>query len=234
MGSRLVVVDPRRTWLADRADVWLRLRPGTDGALAMAFLNHVLHCDTALLNEDFTDRYVSGLERVREQVRDWTVSRASSECGPGVEEATRAVELYAGSHPSSLVWGVSIDMSRSAIGTAHALSTLVAITGNLDIPGGNIFARDPFGIPRRGVPHELFERLEGERIGADRYPIIRTGFPYAHADCLLDQMESGESCPIRGAWVQGTNTLVSSLLPIPPESIASSPGSRQWWHSICS
>jgi anaerobic selenocysteine-containing dehydrogenase/ferredoxin len=211
LGSKLIVVDPRETWLASRADVWLRLRPGTDGALALAFLHHLLVERPELVDREFTGRWVRGIDAVRELVRSWSADRAGSVCGVDPNAISKAAALYASSSPSALQWGVAIDMSRSAVGTAHALTCLAAITGNLDVPGGNVFVRDPGGIPRRGVPRELFESLEAERIGAATYPLIRTGFPYAHADCLLDQLETGEPYPVKAAWIQGTNTTVSSF-----------------------
>ena len=211
LGSKLIVVDPRETWLSSRADLWLRLRPGTDGALAMGLLHQLLVERPDLLDSGFTGRWIRGIDAVRESVRSWTADRAGAVCGVDPGLLSKAATLYASSKPCALQWGVAIDMSRSAVGTAHALTCLAALTGNLDVPGGNVFVRDPWNIPRRGIPQELFERLEAERIGADRFPLIRTGFPYAHADCLLDQLETGDPYPVRAAWIQGTNTTVSSF-----------------------
>ncbi len=60
-GSRLIVVDPRRSETAERAELWLQLRPGTDDALALAMLNVII--TEGLYDRDFVDNWTSGLRR---------------------------------------------------------------------------------------------------------------------------------------------------------------------------
>lgn len=208
LGSRLVVVDPRRTWLAARADFWLRLLPGTDCQLAMCFLGTLFR--RGLADREFLSRWCSGTGVIREQVRSWTPKRAAGACGLDADDIRRAVDVY-GSGTSALQWGLGVDMSRSATGTAFALAGLVAASGNLEVPGGNLLATDPFGMPRRGPDVPGGSELRARRIGIERYPLLGCGVPYAQADILLDQMESGAPYSINAAWIQGTNTFVSSF-----------------------
>ncbi|HBQ87598.1 MAG TPA: dehydrogenase, partial [Syntrophomonas sp.] len=69
MGAKLVVVDPRLTWLAARADYWLQIRPGTDCALAMAMLNVIINED--LYDHDFVENWCSGFEELEERVQEY-------------------------------------------------------------------------------------------------------------------------------------------------------------------
>jgi anaerobic selenocysteine-containing dehydrogenase len=201
-GSRLVVVDPRNTWLAGRAQVHLRLKPGTDGALAMAFLNRM--AGTGRWNRKFTAEWVSGAETTLDAALDWPPSRASRECRVPEDEIRRGADLWLDTPPGALQWGVSVDMSRSALGTAHALASLVVLSGNLDVPGGCVIAADPFGIARRGG----MKQPPG-KTGSSRYPMTEKGFPYASSDVLLEEMEAGRD--VACAWIQGSGTVLNGF-----------------------
>ena len=200
LGSKMIVVDPRETWMARRADIHLSINPGTDAALAMAFL-HVLFKED-LVKREFTDIWVNGANQVHDQVRLFSLERASSECGIPVEDILSAALLYGRSEPAALHWGVSVDMSPSALGTAHALTSLVVLSGNLDVPGGNIIVTDPFGISRRGVDKKLASSLQKTKTGVAEHPMIGSGVPYAQADVLLNEIDKGRR--VECAWYQGT------------------------------
>ncbi|MCK5116947.1 MAG: molybdopterin-dependent oxidoreductase [Candidatus Aegiribacteria sp.] len=200
LGSRMIVVDPRETWMARRADLHLQINPGTDAALAMAFL-HMLFKEN-MVKTEFTERWVNGADEVRKQSELFSPEMASAECGIPARDIISAALLYGQSEPAALHWGVSVDMSPSALGTAHALTSLVVLSGNLDVPGGNVIVTDPFGISRRGVDRKLAESLQKTKTGISEYPMIGSGVPYALADTLLDEIENGRS--IECAWYQGT------------------------------
>lgn len=200
LGSKLVVVDPRETWMARRADVHLAVNPGTDGALALAFLSVLF--DEDLCDRAFTESWVSGAGTVREMAKGFTPEAAEDICGVPAGLIRRAARLYGTSKPAALHWGVAIDMCRSALGTAHALTSLMVLSGNLDVPGGNVVVTDPYGIARRGIDGGTAARMQQRKTGAEEYPMTRSGYPYAHADVLLDGMEAGREIPC--AWYQGT------------------------------
>lgn len=202
LGSRLVVVDPRNTWLAGKADVHLRLKPGTDGAMAMAFLARM--AGTGRWNRAFAGEWVSGAGAAMDAAREWSTSRASRECGVSEDAILQGADLWLDSPPGALQWGVSVDMSRSALGTAHALASLVILSGNLDVPGGCVVTTDPFGIARRGG----MKQPPG-KTGSSRYPMTEKGFPYASSDVLLEEMEAGRE--VACAWVQGSGTVLNGF-----------------------
>lgn len=202
MGTELVVVDPRKTWLARQARVHIGLRPGTDGALALAFLNRMER--TGCWNRDFAGRWVEGCGDVFSCAAGWDAVTAGRECGVDPDVIARGADLWLNASPAALHWGVSVDMSASAIGTAHALASLVVLSGNLDIPGGCVMTTDPFHIPRRGG----VEPPPG-KTGASKYPMTTVGYPYASSDVLLDEMEAGRT--IECAWIQGSGTVVNGF-----------------------
>ena len=207
LGSKMIVVDPRETWMARRADLHLSINPGTDAALAMAFL-HVLFKED-MLKTKFTERWVTGAGEVRKQVKLFSPEMVSAQCGVPAGDIISAALLYGRSEPAALHWGVSVDMSPSALGTAHALTSLVVLSGNLDVPGGNIIVTDPCGISRRGVDRDLAEDLQKAKTGLSEYPMISSGVPYALADVLLDDIDKGRR--IECAWYQGTGVTANGF-----------------------
>ena len=128
-----------------------------------------------------------------------------------------AARFYANSHPSAIHWGASLDMMTTTTPTSHAITLLWCITGNLDKPGGNVLARDPFnvnpyplqpGVGARGL--SLTPEVKKKRIGADRYGPLRDFRPRAHTDLALDQIFTEKPYPIKAMWIQGANFLAGN------------------------
>lgn len=208
-GTELIVVDPQRTWLASKAKHWLRIKPGTDGALALGMIHQLFAMD--LIDEDFCSTWVDGLEAVQQAAADYNPDTVAALTGVDPDNITEAVRFIARNKPANLVWGVSVDMNPGCLGTISSLISLFVLSGNVEVPGGMVLQPDPFGVKRRGDDIEAFTHVKGQRIGAEEYPLIEIGTPYAQPDILLNQMESGQPYPIKAAWLQGTGVLPSSF-----------------------
>lgn len=78
-GSKLIVVDPKLTWLAGKADVWLQVRPGTDTALVLALCNIIIEND--LQDKEFIDLWCYGYNEFAENVKKYPASFAAKTCG---------------------------------------------------------------------------------------------------------------------------------------------------------
>ena len=208
-GAELIVVDPQRTWLASKAKHWLKIRPGTDAALALGMI-HVIMSE-GLIDSDFCDDWVIGVEDIRSAAEEYPPDKVSAVTGVEPERIITAARFFAGCKPASLVWGVAVDMNPGCLGTISGLISLITLTGNVEIPGGMVLQSDPFGVLRRGDEIKDFPEITVNRIGADEYPLIEVGNPYAQPDVLLDQMETGKPYPIKAAWLQGTSVVPSSF-----------------------
>lgn len=208
-GSRLIVVDPRLTWLATRATVWLPVRPGTDAALAMAMLNVVI--TGGLYDHDFVERWTHGFDELAGRVAPCTPEWAAEKTGISAAKIRKAAELFGSSRPAAVQWGIGVDMNADCIPTAHAIACLWTVCGQVDVPGGMVIVRHPFGVARRGVASASFPKVTEPKIGVDRYPLVAYGTPYGQGDSLVDQLETGEPYPIRAAWIQSTGTITGSF-----------------------
>ena len=141
---KVIVVDPRRISPAENADYWLQLRPGTDGALALAMINVIIVED--LIDREFVNNYTVGFQRLKEHIKKFTPEWAEGIVGVGAEDIRAAARTYATVKPACMQWGNAIDHSMCNFHTARSLLILRAITGNLHVPGGDIIFERPQGL----------------------------------------------------------------------------------------
>jgi anaerobic selenocysteine-containing dehydrogenase len=200
-GSKLIVIDPRMTWLAARADFWLQLRPGTDGAVALAMLNVII--DEGLYDHDFVDNWTHGFEDLAAAIQQYPLEQMATASWIPADKLAAAARLYATSKPAAIQLGLAVDMQRAGVAAAMAITDLMAITGNIDVPGGNIIANAPYGITATSAGgwgwSELPQETKDKMIGFDRWPLLKMGMSVSSPDCLFEQLASEEPYPIKAA-----------------------------------
>ena len=149
-GGRVVVVDPRRTETAERADEHVFVRPGTDALLLLAILNVVLERGATLGRlKELTE----GLGALADAVREATPARVCEPTGVPAETITRLATDFAKA-PSAVCYG-RVGTSTQPFGTLcqWLINALNIVTGNLDRPGGAMFpkpALDPIALRQAG------------------------------------------------------------------------------------
>lgn len=203
-GRTLLVVDPRRTPLAEDADVWLQPRPGTDGALALA-MHHVIFAN-GWQDQAFLDQWGNGVEAFRAYVEEFPPERAAAICGVPVADILRVAEIFATGGPSQLVLSPTATVQHTnGVQNHRAVILLSAVTGNLDREGGNRFLNDKV-FPK---PIDLFDyckRTLPPRVGDEVFPLWTRYWPAAQSmllpDCILDRRPQ----PIRALLAMGINT----------------------------
>ena len=133
-GAKLVVVDPRRTKLARRADLHLAPRPGTDLPLALAVIRILFEEGGA--DRDFLARHATGAETLRERASMWNLPRAAHTCqvdAPAIETFAR---WYAEISPAVLRCGWGLERNRNGGSAAAAVLALPAVAGKFGVRGG--------------------------------------------------------------------------------------------------
>ena len=209
-GCELVTVDPELTWLAAHSKHWLPIRPGTDGALALAMLNVIINED--LYDHDFVDRWTYGFDALKERVQAWTPAKAAEICWITKEQIIEAARFYATSKPAAIQWGLAIDMHPHGVPTAHAITNMTAITGNIDVPGGNIIVREAYNIYcgyRTG--YELLDADVRDKIltlnkAADTETLVAGS---ASPDAILKAIETDKPYPVKMTFMQTTNPIAN-------------------------
>ncbi|RLB13291.1 MAG: hypothetical protein DRG63_10470 [Deltaproteobacteria bacterium] len=205
-GTQLVVVDPRKIALASKAKMWLQIRPGTDHALALAMLNVII--EENLYDKDFVEQWTYGFSELHQHVKGYTPERMSEATWIPPEQIRQAARLLATARPASIQWGNPIEQTTNAFHTARALICLMAITGNLDVPGGNIHAVEP-NIMALGkfVRADLIPTKRKEMIHAyhGTIPRLMTVPPAFFREAVL----RGTPYPVKAAYVQCANPLLA-------------------------
>ena len=279
-GTKIICIDPRLSWFASRSKHHLRLRPGTDSALVMGFLNVTINQD--LYDKQFLKRWTNGAHLIREdtgkllreddlndtgshgnfaawdtikarpviwdtadvtyrdskaspalsgqwevaltngdtvrchtawdefcrEVNTYPLDRVEAITGVPAKDIQAAAELYAKSKPASIHWGVAVDMTPALTPLVTGITALWALTGNLDIPGGNVFARFAFGVVSYALPGTTgpirlkTKEMDKPRIGADRFMPLNKFYWRCQTDMTLDQIFTEKPYPIKGMWIQ--------------------------------
>ena len=208
-GSKLISIDPRVNWPATRAVCHVRLRPGTDAALAMAMVNIIVAED--LYDHDFVDKWVYGFAEFAERCMTMTPENAAEICEVPVEEIYSAARIYAKAKPASLAWGLAVDQNWNGVQIGQLLLGLMTITGNIDVPGGQtlLHAADGVGDAKMAGKgwNTLSPELQDKLIGMKEYPIYCKSMMQTHADTTLKALETDKPYPLKMGWIVSTNIL---------------------------
>ena len=201
-----IVVDPRMPASAGRGDIWLPLRPGTDAAMALGWMRVMV--DEGLYDKEFVDKYCHGFDALCERLEQYPLDRVAEITWCDADEIAKAARIYATTKPGCIVWGNGTDqLGNNTFQATRSLLILMALSGNLDVPGGNVF----WPAPKLDYP-ELWDKLppeqDAKRIGGDRFKALNlTPYAYAHPPSLFRTMLSDEPYPVKTFIVVGNNTV---------------------------
>ncbi len=182
-GAKLVTVDPRKAGLASRADHWLRVRPGTDAALALSLM-HVM-IENGWYDADFVRDWTNAGDEVGGRtVWDLLVERCA-EFPPEVAEEITSVPAGDIVATAKTLWDArpvafytwsGLEQHSGATQTLRAVDVLYALTGSLDVPGGTVLFES---VPSNQIDgRELLSGARPPAVGADRRPLGPARFEF--------------------------------------------------------
>jgi anaerobic selenocysteine-containing dehydrogenase len=205
-GTDLLVVDPRKIDLVKKSKRWLQLRPGTDHALALGLLHVIIQ--ESLYDRDFVENWTYGFDDLADHVKKHTPEEVSEITWVPPDLIRETARLYAQSKPAVIHWGNPIEHNIHTFDITRALICLMAICGNLDVPGGNVHARDP-EIMGLGpfVRADLIPNKRKEMISAYHgvIPRLMTVAPAFFRKAILE----GTPYPVKGFYSMCANPLLS-------------------------
>jgi anaerobic selenocysteine-containing dehydrogenase len=186
-GARLIVVDPRATPLARRADLHIRVKPGTDCALALGLLNVII--GEGLYDKEFVERWTLGFDRLTKHVKDYPPEAVARITGVPAAQIRQFARMYATARPATISQDVALDHCVNGVQNSRAISILVAITGNLDVTGGNVYNSPLVQANVRvkgnvavdeviGINYPIFNKFVGQTTAMPVAEAIITGKPY--------------------------------------------------------
>ena len=207
-GAKIICVDPRRSLVAKQADIWLRVRPATDGALAWGMVNVII--DKGFYDEDFVANYTHGWEEFKQRAKEYPLSWAAEKTGLTPSEIEAAAEMFATTKPAGIHWGVALEQSKNCVNTISLLISLMSMTGNLDRPGGSVFYPNPpvVNASQLGAHRVLPREVRAKRLGGDRFRLadyIGVLNPKAVWDAILEE----KPYPVKALFLMSTNPVIS-------------------------
>ena len=176
---KMVVVDPRSTKFAEMADFHLRLRPGTDTALALGWANVII--SQGLYDREFVSKWTLGFDKLAKRVEEYPPEKVARITGLTVEQIVDSARLYATTRPAWIIGGLAPDqIGYNGTRTEQACAICQALTGNIDILGGSmqpgIGPKNEKGSFIRDSMLELRDKLPLEQrkkqLGADRFKLM--------------------------------------------------------------
>jgi thiosulfate reductase/polysulfide reductase chain A len=230
-GAKLMTIDPRLTETSSKSDLWLQIRPGTDAALALAWINVIINED--LYDHQFVEKYTVGFDRLKDHVRQYTPKWAADVTSVPEDKVEESARLYATLKPACILWGVAADhLGRASTAFVHARAILRAITGNLDVEGGNTLL-GPGKSFLTDSDLELNDRLSPDQrkkqLGSDRFRLNSwVGWElvseqtrkywgkepssewtaFAHPPTVFNAIRTGQPYPVKALLVLANNPLL--------------------------
>ncbi len=137
-GAKLVVGDPRRTWMAKRADVWLNLKPGSNIAMLNGLVNVIL--ENGWENRDFIAKRTEGFDELKAKVKEYDLDRVEKLTGVSRERIIEAARFYSHAGKAMIVYGLGVVEHRTGTENAMAVANLALVCGQIGRPSTGIMA----------------------------------------------------------------------------------------------
>ncbi len=202
--AKLIVIDPRRTALAAMADLWLQVRPGTDLALALGMIYIIIN--EGLYDREFVGKWCHGFEELKKHVQAYPPERVAEITWLPVEKIRETARLYATTKPAVLHHRIGVEHNINSVQSSRAFATLIALTGNLDVKGGNLFQTLPTGFSNPCNKLNFPAAIREKRIGEKEFPLAQ-GF--VHCALAVEAALEGKPYPLRAMYCTTGNPVVN-------------------------
>ncbi len=210
-GGKMIIIDTRITPAAKNlADIFIQIRPGTDGALALGMGKIII--DNGWADMDYIEKNTYGFEQYKELVQKYPLDKVCEITGADPDAVMEATKLFATNGPAAINFSASALAHRTnGFQTNRAILCLSALTGNYDRAGGNV-PSDASYLHKRGGFKTREMQFREEKRPHDQLRIGETRFPAWDEYCdefqamdLLRQIETGEPYPIKAIVGFGFN-----------------------------
>jgi anaerobic selenocysteine-containing dehydrogenase len=208
-GAKLIVVDPRTTHFAKKADLHLQPRPGSDGALALGLLKVTV--DDELFDAEFVAEWTVGFEELKALLKEYPLERVAEITWIPQGDIWEAAHLYAETKPACIFLGNALDQQSNTSQAIRAITDLIAITGNLDAPGGNVIlspvslAKSPVAL-HEALPPEMDAKRLGSEFPLTQFEFTKMAHPPSGFRAILDET----SYPVKAMLIMAANPVLTS------------------------
>ncbi len=206
-GMKVVVIDPRRSYIAKQADIYLQVKPGEDCTLLAGIIKIII--EKELYNKEYVQDNVSGLDKLYESVKDYDLEYVSKRTQVPEALVQQAAEMYASAKSGGALSGAGIHISCHQNLGAELVMILNALCGRFDRQGGVVRNEGPLGIEipegMGPVPISFYTDQKSRMRGIQGTYSLLGGTSELPSNCLADEILTPGEGQIRALIVYGGN-----------------------------
>ena len=216
-GTKLILMDPRRTDLSRHAHRVLQFRPDTDVALLNALMHVIV--EEGLVDADFIAARTEGYEALRDNVRAFSPEAMAPVCGIAAATIREVARLYATSRASMILWGMGVSQHVHGTDNARCLIALSLMTGQIGRPGTGLHPlrgqNNVQGASDAGLIPMMYPDYHRVDEAAARELVARAwGVPAAQLDpapglTVVEVMKAALAGQLKGLYIMGENPAMS-------------------------
>ncbi|MFQ6057291.1 MAG: molybdopterin-dependent oxidoreductase [Anaerolineae bacterium] len=218
--AKFIQIEPRLSITAAKADEWIPIKPGTDGALALG-IAHVIVAEE-LWDQDFVGKYTHGFDDWTDEagvshmgfrtlvLRDYSPRQVEAITGVPAETIVRIAQEFATTRPCIAAGGRGISMQSNGLFNWMAIQALNALVGSFEVPGGVMTQREPPFMPwpeviTDAVAEQGLAMPRVDHAGTRRYPLARNVYQQ-----VPDSILAEDPYPVKALLLYYTNPLFST------------------------
>jgi formate dehydrogenase major subunit len=213
-GTRLIVVDPRRSDLADHADHYCRIKPGTDVAFYNAVMQVII--EAGLTDSEYIEQHTENYAELAARVADYTPERVAPICGIDAASLREVALEFGRAEQAIIYWGMGISQHVHGTNNARCLIALALLTGNVGKSGAGLHplrgqnnvqgASDSGLIP---MVYPDYQSVEDPQIRAKFERAWGRPLSGTRGLTVVEIMHAAVKGEIRGMYIMGENPFLS-------------------------
>ncbi len=206
-GGKLVVIDPRRSVAAKKADLFLQLRPGTDAALALGLIHFLI--EKKAYDKLFVEKHSTGFNKLAAYAEMFTPQYVAQQTGVSQAAIHTMQQMMLDSLPQCVSFpGISLEHQTNGFNTIRAIASLSALCGAIDIKGGEPWNKNIRVNRLNPLSQQQFKDMDPA--GYERYPLFYEVMQKCHSIPGIDHMLGQGKYPIKGLIFSGTNPVLTN------------------------
>jgi anaerobic selenocysteine-containing dehydrogenase len=203
-GAKLIAIDHMRSDIAARADQWVAVRSGTDGALALGMMRVIIN--EGIYDKEFVENWTVGFEELKEYVQSFTPETVQRITGVPAETVICLAREIASTKHVSLRMYTGLEYTNSGVQNIRAVYLLWALAGHLDVPGGLLIGPPPQSFR---TPVKIRHPEGAKAIGSAEYPLFYELVGNSQFMEFPRAVLESKPYPVKGLLNNGASTLTS-------------------------
>lgn len=213
-GAKLIVADPRRIELAEYADVFLQLEPGTNIALLNGMMNVII--EKGLYDKKYIDERTENFEEFVEIVKEYTPKKVAKICGVDEDDIVKAATIYAEADKAGIYYAMGITQHTTGTNSVMSISNLALLCGNIGIESAGVNplrgqnnvqgACDMGGLPSDMPGYQKVFKPEVIEVFEEKWKVNLSTNVGLTIPEIFDEAEKGN---IKFIYIMGENPMVS-------------------------